>query len=112
MLVPCQAYPIARDRLLRARRLDARRQPGGIGPQSCSIGTALKCAAEGAALIIGPCDPLGLPEDLPVCIPAAAGYVSDCKDCLEGAAKTVICEAVSLAEKLGIPVPSVLKSLC
>ena len=83
-----------------------------VTPQGCGFIDGIRCAAEGAILLAGPCDPLGFPEDLPICIPAAATYVSSCADCLKSAVKTPICAAVSLAEKAGIPVPPVLTSLC
>lgn len=104
MKLPNQSHAImkARDFPLLRRRV----QP------SCSVFEGLKCAGKFGLLIAGPCDPLGLPEDLPICIPAFASYVSSCEDCIEGAAKTAICAAVSGAEKIGIPVPGVLKSFC
>ena len=79
---------------------------------NCGIIDGLKCGGKLAALVIGPCDPLGFPEDLPLCIPAASAFVASCEDCIEGAAKTTVCAAVSAAGKIGIPIPSVLKSFC
>ncbi len=84
----------------------------GILPQDCGLIKGAQCAASGAALAAGPCNPLGFPESLPVCLPAAASYASNCQDCLSSAAQTVFCSAVSAAESAGLSVPSVLKSLC
>jgi len=79
---------------------------------SCSDVEGIKCGAEFAGLVIGPCDPAGFPEDLVLCIPAFAGFFSDCEDCLTGAMESAICAAVEGAEHIGIPVPSVLTNFC
>lgn len=84
----------------------------GVTPQGCSIGEGIKCGGSGLALLAGPCNPAGFPETLPICLPAAASYVGNCKDCLAAGGKTSICGAVALAETAGISVPSVLKALC
>ena len=83
-----------------------------VTQQGCGIGEGIKCGAEFAGLVVGPCDPLGFPEDLPLCIPAFAAFVGSCEDCISGAAKTTICGAVSAASKIGIPIPSALKNFC
>lgn len=87
-------------------------RPAGITPQGCGLIEGMKCAASGAALVAGPCDPLGLPGTIATCLPAAAAYVGNCHQCLGEAATTAVCSAVHLAEGAGVPVPSVLKSLC
>ena len=80
--------------------------------QSCGFGEGIKCGAEFTGLLIGPCDPLGLPEDLPLCIPAFAAFVSSCEDCISDAAKSTICAAVHAASGIGIPIPGALSSFC
>lgn len=105
MQLPNQAHPIlkSQDLLLIKRNLML---------SDCGIVDGIKCTAEFAGLVIGPCDPLGFPEDLPLCIPAFAGFLSSCKDCVTGAAKTTICAAVSAASSIGIPIPGALQSFC
>ncbi|MEM7584868.1 MAG: hypothetical protein AAF560_15860 [Acidobacteriota bacterium] len=84
----------------------------GVTPQGCDLVSGAECAASGAALLAGPCNPLGFPETLPACLPAAAAYVGTCKDCLVAGGKAAICGAMSLAETAGVHVPAVLKSVC
>ena len=105
MRLPKQASPVVRG-------VSTTRMKAAIDAQSCSVFDYAKCTAAFAILVAGPCDPVGFPEDLPVCIPAFAGFVDKCEDCIKGAAKSAICGAVSLAEKAGISIPSVLQSLC
>lgn len=93
--------------------MNAAVQPsGGVTPQSCGFVEGARCAASGAALLAGPCNPLSFPEALPTCLPAAADYVGTCKDCIVTGGKTAICGAVSLARAAGLPVPSVLTAFC
>jgi hypothetical protein len=107
MNLPVSAKPV-----LRGRQALASFNTYLINPQSCDIFKVGECVLEGAALVAGPCDPEGFPEDLVICIPAAAVYVAKCKDCIKGAVKDVICEAVSLAQHAGISVPQVLLDYC
>lgn len=100
MKLPVQSMPIIRSVSSTGVRAE-------VTSSSC-----VGCYLKGAALIAGPCDPLGLPEDLPICIPAAAAYVASCADCLGGTVKSAVCGAVHLAEKAGIPIPSSLKAVC
>ena len=83
-----------------------------IAPQGCSIWDKIKCVGEGTALLAGPCDPAGFPEDLITCIPAAALYVHNCEDCIAGTVKSAICDAVNLAQQHGVPIPQALLNFC
>lgn len=106
MRLPNQAQPVPR--LVSGAAVSLR----GIRTSHCSLGDKIKCGAEGAALIVGPCDPAGMPEDLPICLPAAATYLGTCGKCLGDTVKDVICKAVHLAEQAHIPIPAPLKALC
>ena len=105
MRLPKQASPIIRG-------VSTTRMKDAIRAQTCSLGERLKCGFTFAGIVTGPCDPAGFPEDLPLCIPALAGFVIGCEDCIKDGAKATICEAVSLAEKARIPIPSKLRAFC
>lgn len=106
MRLPLQARPILRHAsgsVTRTRH---------IQPLHCSVIDSIKCGVSGAALVAGPCDPVGFPEDLPACVAAAVGYFDKCHDCLAHAAKKAICFAVQEAGKAHIPIPPQLQALC
>jgi hypothetical protein len=105
MKLPVQACPVPQQQ-------DVATYNRYVKQNGCGVMEGIKCGAEFAGLVVGPCDPLGFPEDLVLCIPAFAAFVGSCEDCIGGAAKTAICGAVSAAEKIGIPIPGALKSLC
>lgn len=104
-MIPHQSAPVA-------RALRTARYRPFVTASGCSITQGLKCAGEGAALVVGPCDPLGMPEDLPVCLPAAAAYLETCEDCVKSAVKTPICKIAAYAEQHGVNVPSIIKDFC
>lgn len=104
MRIPVAAIPRPRNAGRSATRM--------VRPSGCGVIQGMKCAGEGAALVAGPCDPLGMPEDLPVCLPAAAAYLGSCQDCVKAAVKKPICAAAKLASQHGINVPSVIRNFC
>lgn len=105
MRVPIQSPPVGRTVAV------TRLRGSSVAAADCGWVQGIKCGAEAAGIVIGPCDPVGWPEDLPLCLAALVPFVADCIDCL-GPVGSILCEAVNAAKQAGIPVPASLQAAC